>query len=111
MSVPPSDNVSVQAVRKPPSSAVHPWTTIASDNTRPEVDANTEGYYGEIHFKTGFRRGLSGATRRHRRCAGSTERHRLVGQQLQRKRQPKQPSRPNHTSQRPHPPPDHTDPT
>jgi quinoprotein glucose dehydrogenase len=36
MSVPSSDNVSVQAVRKPPSSAVHPWTTIASDNTRPK---------------------------------------------------------------------------
>src|SRR5437899_6204998 len=35
MSVPSSDNVSVQAVRKPPSSAVHPWTTIASDNMRP----------------------------------------------------------------------------
>jgi len=35
MSVPSSDNVSVQAVRKPPSSAVHRWTTIASDNTRP----------------------------------------------------------------------------
>jgi len=25
------------------------------------VDANTEGYYGEIHFKTGFGRGLCGA--------------------------------------------------
>src|SRR5690349_11493871 len=35
ISLPSSDNVSVQGVRKPPSSAVHPWTTIASNNTRP----------------------------------------------------------------------------
>src|SRR5215831_10677134 len=65
MSVPSPDNVSVQAARKPPSSAVHPWTTIASDNTRPEVGANTEGCFGEIHFETGFGRGfaaLLGAT-------------------------------------------------
>src|SRR5438094_295451 len=64
-----------------------------------EVDANTEGYYGEIHFKTGFGRGLCGALRRHRRCAGSAECYRLVGQQLQRERQPIQPTRSDHGGQ------------
>src|SRR4029453_14185238 len=59
MSVPSADNFSVQAVRKPASAAVHPWTTIAPDNTRPQVGARIRrgtmaGFTSRLAFGVAF---------------------------------------------------------
>ena len=58
----PKHGGDVQAVRKRPSSAAHPWTTIPPTRTPPRSGTTGERDHGEIDFKTGFGRGVCGGS-------------------------------------------------